>query len=99
MNPELMSLLITAIGTGITIVSVIITVNKGTAENAQQTGMILQEMKDMREDLRDIKADARDTASRLSQIDNRLSKVEQYVANDDKRISNLESIHMEGNVR
>jgi septal ring factor EnvC (AmiA/AmiB activator) len=89
-DPVTTQVLISIVTIVLTVISVVIVVNKGTAENARQTGMILQSIKSIQENISELKIDMKDNATRLSSIESRLTKVETYVSNDDQRIKTLE---------
>lgn len=89
-DPVTTQVLISIVTIVLTVISVVIVVNKGTAENARQTGMILQSIKSIQENISELKVDMKDNATRLTGIESRLTKVETYVSNDDQRIKTLE---------
>ena len=89
-DPVTTQVLISIVTIVLTVISVVIVVNKGTAENARQTGMILQSIKSIQENISELKIDMKDNATRLTSIESRLTKVETYVSNDDQRIKTLE---------
>mgnify|MGYP000930751830 CR=1 FL=1 len=89
-NPVTTSVMISVAGAVLTIIGVMITVNRGTEENARQTGIIIQSIKGLENNINDLKTDMKDNSARLGTIENRLTKLETYVNNDDIRLKALE---------
>ena len=90
MDPAWISIFISAVGVGLTYWSVSNTVNKGTVENAKQTGMILQSLDQLKTDMKDLKADNKAISIQISEISTRVTKLEQYTKNDNERLNKLE---------
>lgn len=95
-NPVTLQLLIGAISVIISAIVVAITVGKGNASQAKETGKILERIDSMKETLSDLKETTKDVTARVTSLESKVATEETMLVLITSRIEQLEK-QKEGN--